>query len=190
VLRGTDGRGRRRSWKGSETVSVLSVSSAVACVCSLAVPAIVQPSTPVAPLINAAAPPTSAQQRHFSSFPLTSHLHAPALRLVSTHPLLSTVFSFQRVPEIHDEFTYKVFIAKSSTVDDVISLVSTELGLTNALPVPGGGNLEYVIEEVWSDRSIESDFYSLTNSLIPLISLQRQPDCHLLSPCSRPYKLL
>ena len=32
-----------------------------------------------------------------------------------------------------------------------------ELGLTKALPIPGGGALEYVMEEVWSDDHIESE---------------------------------
>lgn len=35
------------------------------------------------------------------------------------------------------------------TVNDLIDHVIEELGLTKALPIPGGGNLEYVLEEVW-----------------------------------------
>jgi diaphanous 1 len=42
------------------------------------------------------------------------------------------------------------------TVDDVVRLVVEELGLTTSLPVPGGGNLEYVLEEVWSEGDLES----------------------------------
>ncbi len=113
------------------------------------------PSTPVAPLVNA--PPTKATtQRHFSSFPMTAHLHNPVLRLVSLHPHLSIHLTFLRVPEIHDDFRYKVFISKTTTIHDVINSVIDELGLTKSLPVPGGGNLEYALEEVWKDADSES----------------------------------
>jgi hypothetical protein len=36
--------------------------------------------------------------------------------------------------------------------------VSDELGLTKALPVPGGGTLDYVLEEVWVDGQAERTF--------------------------------
>jgi diaphanous 1 len=86
---------------------------------------------------------------------LTSHLHTPTLRLVSLHPLLSVSLYFLRVPEIHDGFAWKTFFARSTTVREVINLVTDELGLTKALPVPGGGTIEYVLEEVWVDGQIE-----------------------------------
>ncbi len=78
---------------------------------------------------------------------MTAHLHNPVLRLVSLHPHLSIHLAFLRVPEIHDDFRYKVFISKTTTIHDVINSVTDELGLTKSLPVPGGGNLEYVLEE-------------------------------------------
>ncbi|KAJ3004363.1 hypothetical protein NUW54_g4848 [Trametes sanguinea] len=111
-------------------------------------------STAVAPLLNAPSP-TARSQRHFSAFPLTSHLHTPTLRLVSLHPFLSATFSFLRVPEIHDGFQWKLFISRSSTVRSAVDAVIEELGLTKALPVPGGGSLEYVLEEVWSSDHSE-----------------------------------
>jgi len=89
---------------------------------------------------------------------MTSHLHNPALRLVSLHSSLSVVFSFLRVPEIHDGYEYKVFISRSTTVVDVIGTVVDELGLAKSLPIPGAGNLEYVIEEVWIDGQSERKF--------------------------------
>jgi len=89
---------------------------------------------------------------------MTSHLHNPALRLVSLHSSLSVVFSFLRVPEIHDGYEYKVFISRSTTVADVIGTVVDELGLAKSLPIPGAGNLEYVIEEVWIDGQSERKF--------------------------------
>lgn len=109
----------------------------------------------MAPLVNAS-PTKPTLQRHFSTFPLTSHLHSPVLRLVSLHPLLSLSLSFIRVPEIHDSFKYKFFISRSTTVNDVVNSVIQELGLTKSLPIPGGGNLEYVLEEVWTDGGSES----------------------------------
>jgi hypothetical protein len=41
-------------------------------------------------------------------------------------------------------------------VGEVVDLVMKELGLTKVLPVPGGGNLTYVVEEVWRDGDVES----------------------------------
>jgi diaphanous 1 len=92
-------------------------------------------------------------QRHFSSFPLTSHLHNPILRLVSLHPLLSISCTFLRVPEVHDGYEKRFFISTAMTVGDVVDLISRELGLTKILPIPGGGTLEYALEEVWLDGS-------------------------------------
>jgi diaphanous 1 len=106
----------------------------------------------------------SKSEAHFSSFPMTSHLHNPAFRLVSLHPLLSIWVSFLRVPEIPDEFKYKIFISRTMTVADVLDSVINELGLTKSSPIPGGGNLEYVLEEVWIDGANESRNISLSCS--------------------------
>ncbi|KAI0028371.1 hypothetical protein K488DRAFT_89818, partial [Vararia minispora EC-137] len=114
---------------------------------------LVPPSSAVAPLIQSAPDPAAA--RHFSAFALTSHLHTPALRLVSLHPALSPRFIFLRVPEIHDGFVYTFFVARNTTVHDVILGVVDELGLTRSLPVPGAGALQYAIEDVWSERDVE-----------------------------------
>ena len=116
---------------------------------------VISPSTVVAALVNDSSNPPDLQ-RHFSSFPMTSHLHAPALRLVSLHPLLQLSFTFARVPEIHDSFEWKVFISKTMTVNDVVSLATEELGLVKSLPIPGSGSIEYVLEEVWVDGNSES----------------------------------
>jgi len=93
--------------------------------------------------------------RHLSAFPLTSHLHKPALRLVSLHPLLSLTVAFLRVPQIHDGYEWSLFISRRTTVEAAVELVVDELGLSRNLPVPGGGNFEYVLEEVWTDESAE-----------------------------------
>lgn len=111
----------------------------------------------VAPLLNTTAPSAEAQ-RHFSAFPLTSHLHTPTLRLVSLHPFLSLTCTFLRVPEIHDGFQWKSFLSKSSDVRSALDSIVNELGLTKNLPVPGGGPLDYVLEEVWSDGRREGEF--------------------------------
>jgi diaphanous 1 len=105
-------------------------------------------------MLNATPKPTS--QAHFSSFPMTSHLHNPSLRLVSLHPLLSPRVFFKRVPEIHDEFQRRFFISRTSTVQDLINLIVEELGLTKSLPISGGGILEYVLEEAWLDGNAQS----------------------------------
>lgn len=103
------------------------------------------------------APPSTARSdRHFSAFPLTSHLHTPVLRLVSLHPFLTLTCNFLRVPEIHDGFQWKVFLARTTTVRDAVDLVVEQLGLMKALPIPGGGALDYVLEEVWAQEDAES----------------------------------
>ncbi|KAG6910997.1 hypothetical protein DXG01_006051 [Tephrocybe rancida] len=128
----------------------------------------IEKTTPVAPLVNAATT-TSKSQRHFSSFPLTAHLHTPVLRLVSLNPQLSVDLSFLRVPEIHDGYHYKFFISRTMTVGELLEGVAEELGLTRVLPVPGGGNLEYVLEEVWIDNKAEKSSRLSTSSLLHTI---------------------
>lgn len=79
------------------------------------------------------------------------------LRLVSLHPFLAVTVSFLRVPEIHDGYLWKLFISRSSTARNAVDTVIDELGLTKALPIPGGGALEYVLEEVWTSGHSESE---------------------------------
>lgn len=124
-------------------------------------PGILAPDTPVAPLLNTPTPNVEAQ-RHFSAFPLTSHLHTPTLRLVSLHPFLTLTCTFARVPEIHDGFQWKVFVSRRTDVRAAVDAIIDELGLTKALPIPGGGALEYVLEEVWTDENTESVYHALT----------------------------
>ena len=120
---------------------------------------ILAPDTLVAPLLNAPSPDPEIQ-RHFSVFPLTSHLHVPTLRLISLHPFLALNVTFLRVPEIHEEFQWKLFLSRKTDVRSAVDSVVDELGLTKSLPVPGGGPLEYVLEEVWTDGDTESEFIS------------------------------
>ena len=104
-------------------------------------------------------PSDPSLQRHFSAFALTSHLHAPVLRLVSLHPALSVSVSFLRVPEIHDSFTWKCFFSRTTTVRDVVESILDTLGLSRSLPVPGGGAVRYVLEEVWAEGDTESELH-------------------------------
>lgn len=109
---------------------------------------IIDPLTPITPLLEQSNYlVTNASQRHFSTFPLTSHLHSPALRLVSLHSALSVSLSFARVPEIHDGFIWTVYYARSSVVEDVIHSVVKDLGLAKSLPMARGGSLEYIIQD-------------------------------------------
>src|SRR4051812_17031381 len=89
----------------------------------------------IAPIINDQHRQSQSIQRHFSSFPMTGHLHNPALRLVSLNPLLSISFMFQRVPEVHEGFEHKLFISRTTCVSDAIQAVSEELGLTKHMPI-------------------------------------------------------
>lgn len=67
------------------------------------------------------------------------------------------------MPEIHDGFQWKVFVSRSTTVQAALDTVIQELGLTKSLPVPGGGALEYVLEEVWADEDSESEQISCSS---------------------------
>ena len=118
----------------------------------------------IAPLIQTT-PSDPSLQRHFSAFALTSHLHSPVLRLVSLHPLLSVSVSFLRVPEIHDGFAWKCFFSRNTTVRDVVESILDSLGLTRCLPVPGGGTVYYVLEEVWAEGETESESHVALRSL-------------------------
>ena len=75
---------------------------------------------------------------------------------MSLNKLLSLNVTFLRVPEIYDGYEYKFFVSRTMTVNDVIQGVSKELGLMKSTPIPGGGSLEYAMEEVWIDESSES----------------------------------
>jgi diaphanous 1 len=76
---------------------------------------------------------------------------------VSLHPALSVSVSFLRVPEIHDGFTWKCFFSRTTTVRDVVESILDTLGLSRSLPVPGGGAVRYVLEEVWAEGDTESE---------------------------------
>lgn len=89
---------------------------------------------------------------------MTGHMQQPVLRLVSLNSFLTLDLSFLRLPEIHDSFVYKLFISRQTLVSTVITQVINELGLALSIPVPGGGPLEYIMEEVWTDGSSESAF--------------------------------
>lgn len=126
---------------------------------------ILSPLTPVKPLLQS---PTVRPQshRHFSAFPLTSHLHTPYLRLISLHPHLTLAVSFLRVPQIHDGFRWTVYLARSTTAEEVLAAIVDEFGLSKAMDGPGGGNIDYVLEEVWQDGEAEG----MVKSLFPLVS--------------------
>ncbi|KAJ4496810.1 formin homology 2 domain-containing protein [Lentinula lateritia] len=102
----------------------------------------------------------------FSTFPMTGHMQQPVLRLVSLNSFLTLDLSFLRLPEIHDSFVYKLFISRQTLVSTVITQVINELGLALSIPVPGGGPLEYIMEEVWTDGSSEKSSRLPGDSLI------------------------
>lgn len=108
----------------------------------------------ISPLVASTKPP--AMQRHFSAFPLSSHLHTPSLRLVSLHPLLRASLSCARIPDLEDDIELEWFLSRNTTVLDMVNGVIEELDLAKVIPGPGGGNVDYVLEEVWvSDQGDE-----------------------------------
>ncbi|KAJ3796793.1 armadillo-type protein [Lentinula aff. detonsa] len=126
---------------------------------------LVKSSEPIESLLNAAAPDNSSL-RTFSTFPMTAHMQQPLLRLVSLNAYLTLNLYFLRLPEIHDSFVYKCFISRQTLVSTVISQVVDELGLALSIPIPGGGPLEYVLEEVWTDGSSEKSSRLPKDSLV------------------------
>jgi diaphanous 1 len=132
---------------------------------------ILEETAKVAPLIQTT-PPDPSLERHFSAFALTSHLHSPILRLVSLHPSLSVTLSFLRVPEIHDGFVWKCFFSRNTTVLDVVEYILASLGLTKFLPVPGGGVVDYVLEEVWNEGDAESELHAALHALSAYLCLR------------------
>ncbi|KAG8790334.1 hypothetical protein FRC17_008923, partial [Serendipita sp. 399] len=101
----------------------------------------------IGPLLNSGKPPSL--QRHFSAFPLSSHLHTPAIRLVSLHSLLRVTLTCMRVPDLEDDLDIEWFLARNTTAEEVVNGVIEEFGLTKVMGGPGGGNIDYVLEEVW-----------------------------------------
>lgn len=128
----------------------------------------------MSPLLHSSEAAKDTPVRHFSAFPLTSHMHTPTLRLVSLHPLLSATLTFARVPEVHETFTWKVFFARASTAKEVVDTVVEELGLVRTLPLHGAVALEYILEEVFEDGKSEPKSIPLP----VLISPQAQHDSH------------
>ncbi|GAW03196.1 FH2-domain-containing protein [Lentinula edodes] len=114
------------------------------------------PSELIEPFLNNISPDNNTSMRTFSTFPMTGHMQQPVLRLVSLNSYLTLDLSFLRLPEIHDSFAYKLFISRQTLVSTVITQVIDELGLALSIPIPGGGPLEYIMEEVWTDGSSEN----------------------------------
>lgn len=60
---------------------------------------------------------------------------------------------FLRVLEIPDGFTWNIYLTRSMTVEDAIKIVCDQLGLAKVLSGPGGGVVDYAIEEVWKNKN-------------------------------------
>lgn len=120
-------------------------------------------------LANMSIPPspsTSQSKHRFSAFPLTGHLHTPQYRLISRHPNLVLRLTFLRVPEITDGFSWTTYLARSTTVEDVVDNVCNELGLAKMVSGHGGGPIEYVIEEVLGKGKSEGISLSVKSNYI------------------------
>lgn len=80
---------------------------------------------------------------------------------MSLHPLLSFTVTFLRVPQIHDGYEWCLFISRRTTVEAAVESVVNELGLSKSLPLLGGSTFEYVLEEVWTEGSVEGEILFL-----------------------------
>jgi len=81
--------------------------------------------------------------------------------LVSLHKFLRATLTTARIPDLDDDIELDWFLARGTTVLDAINGVVEEFGLTRVIGGPGGGNVDYVLEEVWvSDQGDEGmSFY-------------------------------
>lgn len=118
----------------------------------------------VKPLLGPSKPP--AMQRHFSAFPLSSHLHTPPIRLVSLHPLLHVTLRSMRIPDLEDDIDIEWFLARTTTAEEVVNTVTEELGLPKVISGPGGGTVDYVLEEAWITTDGEEVTTRVSNSAI------------------------
>ncbi|KAG8772151.1 hypothetical protein FRC16_005730, partial [Serendipita sp. 398] len=105
----------------------------------------------ISPLLNSSKPPSL--QRHFSAFPLSSHLHTPSIRLVSLHQLLRVTLTCLRVPDLEDDVDIEWFLARNVTAEEVVNGMIEEFGLTKVMGGVGGGNIDYVLEEAWVPKT-------------------------------------
>lgn len=135
-------------------------------------------SQDISSLLASAKPPPL--QRHFSAFPLSSHLHTPAIRLVSLHALLRATLSCARIPDLDDDIELDWFLARGTTVFDVVNGVVEELGLTRAIAGPGGGNVDYVMEEVWvSEQGEEGTLHEVWHALSYFSNSHHETSWHI-----------
>ncbi|PVF96346.1 FH2-domain-containing protein [Serendipita vermifera] len=118
----------------------------------------------IGPLIASTKPPSL--QRHFSAFPLSSHLHTPSIRLVSLHPSLCLTLSTLRIPDVDDDLEFQWFLARGTTVEEVMNGVVEEMGLSRVITGPGGGVVEYVLEEAWIAQDGKEASTRLSGALI------------------------
>lgn len=65
---------------------------------------------------------------------------------------MRVTLSCVRIPDLDDDIELDWFLARSTTVLDVVNGVIEELDLTKVIPGPGGGTVDYVLEEVWVSR--------------------------------------
>ncbi|GAA6035972.1 hypothetical protein JCM8097_005193 [Rhodosporidiobolus ruineniae] len=88
---------------------------------------------------------SSAPTTAFSAFALTSHLHAPSLRLVYL-PQAATV-TFEHVPGFPEGWTWTVFLAAGQTAGEVVECIVDELGVKKVLAQGHKtARVEYVVQ--------------------------------------------
>jgi hypothetical protein len=109
-------------------------------------PGLISATDRIAPLVSSTKPQL---QRHFSAFPLSSHLHAPSIKLVSLHSLLQVKLSCSRIPDIEDGLELEWFLARTTTADELVTSIVETLGFAKVISGPGGGTVDYVLEEAW-----------------------------------------
>lgn len=123
---------------------------------------LLQATDNIGSILAASKPPSL--QRHFSAFPLSSHLHAPSIRLVSLHPSLHVILQCSRIPGLDDDLEVDWFVARATTVEDVINGVIEEIGLPKVISGPGGGTVDYCLEEAWISGEDEGMYKSFIYS--------------------------
>jgi diaphanous 1 len=137
-----------KTWDANEVTRIGNGKTLGYCVvCAHCAIGILSATDHIGSLIASTKPPSL--QRHFSAFPLSSHLHTPSIRLVSLHSSLRVTLTSLRIPDVDDDLEFQWFLAHSTTVEEVMNGVIEEMGFSRVITGPGGGVVEYVLEEAW-----------------------------------------
>ncbi|TNY19577.1 hypothetical protein DMC30DRAFT_400040 [Rhodotorula diobovata] len=111
-------------------------------------------SAPPPPPPGPASPHASSNDNstQFSDFLLSSHLHAPSLRLVFTPNLVE--FTFEHIPGLPEGFRFRLFLGAETTAGETVEALMEELGVAKfAIQGHKSARIEYCVQTSDGSRS-------------------------------------